>query len=250
MGRLKAKVALVTGGASGIGLGICEAFVREGAHVILTDIIKAGAGPKTKMNFQSGGSISYQNLDVTDEDQWGKAISYVRRKFGQLDILVNNAGIASRRGLQEASVDDWITTFDVNAKGTYLGIKYAVQLMEKVERGSIVNISSISALIGGGGAVDYRASKGAVRLLTKSMALILASQNIRVNGIYPGDIVTSLNEEYLKDQNVLNERISLVPLGRLGTTEDVANLAIFLASDEASYITGTEMIVDGGRTAY
>ena len=164
--------------------------------------------------------------------------------------MVNNAGIASRRGLQEGSVDDWITTFDVNAKGAYLGIKYAVQLMEKVGKGSIVNISSISALIGGGGSVDYRASKGAMRLLTKSMALILASQNIRVNGIYPGDIITPLNEEYLKDQNVLNDRISLVPLGRLGTKEDVAQLAIFLASDEASYITGAEMVVDGGRTAF
>jgi len=250
MGRLKEKVALVTGGASGIGLGICEAFVKEGAHVISTDIIKTVPGHKAKINSQSGGSISYQDLDVTNEDQWGKVISYTRRKFGQLDILVNNAGIASRRGLQEGSVDDWITTFDVNAKGAYLGIKYAVQLMEKVGKGSIVNISSISALIGGGGSVDYRASKGAMRLLTKSMALILASQNIRVNGIYPGDIITPLNEEYLKDQNVLNDRISLVPLGRLGTKEDVAQLAIFLASDEASYITGAEMVVDGGRTAY
>jgi NAD(P)-dependent dehydrogenase (short-subunit alcohol dehydrogenase family) len=250
MGRLKTKVALVTGGANGIGFGICEAFVREGAHVILADITKTGDNHKSKMNFQFGGSISFQHLDVTDERQWMKAISYVRKIFGHLDILVNNAGIASRLGLQEASIEDWMTTLDVNAKGVYLGIKYAVQLMKKTGGGSIVNIASISALIGGGGSVDYRSSKGAVRLLTKSMALILASHNIRVNGVFPGDIITSLNEEYLKDPNVLNERISLVPLGRLGTTEDVANLAIFLASDEASYITGAEIIIDGGRTAY
>ncbi len=250
MARLKEKIALVTGGASGIGLGICEAFVREGAHVILTDIIQAEESHISQINLNLGGSLSFQKLDVVDEFQWAEAISYVGKKFGYLDILVNNAGIASRKGLGDSSADDWIRTFDVNAKGVYLGIKYAVRMMEKVGVGSIVNISSISALIGGGGALDYRSSKGAVRLLTKSMALILARQNIRVNGIYPGDIVTSLNEEYLKDPNVLNERLSLVPLGRLGTTEDVANLAIFLASDEASYITGAEIIVDGGRTAY
>ena len=250
MARLKEKVALVTGGASGIGLGICKAFVKEGAHVLLTDISKTGERHISKMDLKFGGSIAFQKLDVADEHQWANAYSYVRRKFGHLDILVNNAGIASRRGLGESSVDDWISTFDVNAKGVYLGMKYGVRLMENVGGGAIVNISSISAVVGGGGALDYRSSKGAVRLLTKSMALILAPQNIRVNGIYPGDIVTSLNEEYLKDPNVLNERLALVPLGRLGTTEDVANLAIFLASDEASYITGAEMIVDGGRTAY
>ena len=196
-----------------------------------------------------GRMATFRTLDVTKEEDWQTAVKAIINEFGRLDILVNNAGLGTRLGLEKVTQEEWERTMDVNAKGGYLGIKHCVPSMIQTGGGSIVNISSISAMIGGHTSMAYRSSKGALRALTKAMALRYAPYQIRVNSIHPGDVVTPLNQEYLADPARLEERIRMVPLGRLGTPEDVAYLALYLASDQAGYVTGVEVIIDGGRTA-
>jgi NAD(P)-dependent dehydrogenase (short-subunit alcohol dehydrogenase family) len=247
--RLAGKVALVTGGARGIGAAICEAFVTEGARVMMGDVLEEEGQELVKAIESRGGEAIFARLDVAVERDWERITSLVMSTFGRLDILVNNAGIGSRKPLEETTLEDWQRTMDVNAMGAYLGIKHCAPFMAKGGGGSIINISSVAAMIGGGASMDYRASKGAVRALTKAMALRYTRQNIRVNSIHPGDVVTPMNRAYLADPARLNSRLSLIPLGRLGAPEDIANLALYLASDESSYMTGAEIVIDGGRTA-
>ena len=247
--RLEGKVSLITGGARGIGAAIATLFAQEGSSVSIGDVLEAQGAKRVEGLRRLGRMATFRTLDVTKEEDWQAAVKAIINEFGRLDILVNNAGIGTRMGLEKVSQEEWERTMDVNAKGGYLGIKHCAPSMIQTGGGSIVNISSISAMIGGHTSMAYRASKGALRALTKAMALRYAPYQIRVNSIHPGDVVTPLNQEYLADPARLEERIRMVPLGRLGTPEDVAYLALYLASDQAGYVTGIEVIIDGGRTA-
>lgn len=247
--RLEGKVALVTGSARGIGSTIAKVFADQGAKVVLADLLIVD-GERTAQSIRnSNRQAIFMFLDVTVEASWQSCINSILEKLGGLDVLVNNAGVGSRIGLEKLSQDEWQYTLDVNAKGPYLGINQVVKAMEANGGGSIVNISSIAAMVGGETSVAYRASKGALRALTKAMAVRWASKGIRINSIHPGDVITPLNQSFLNNERELKKRINLVPLGRLGTPQDVAFLALYLASDESSYITGSEVIIDGGRIA-
>ena len=242
-------MSLITGGARGIGAAIATLFAQEGSSISIGDVLEAQGEKKAEGLRRLGRLATFRTLDVTKEEDWQGAVEAIINEFGRLDILVNNAGIGTRMGLEKVSQEEWEKTMDVNAKGSYLGIKNCVPSMIQTGGGSIVNISSIAAMVGGHTSMAYRASKGALRALTKAMALRYAPYQIRVNSIHPGDVVTPLNQEYLADPARLEERIRMVPLGRLGTPEDVAYLALYLASDQAGYVTGIEVIIDGGRTA-
>ncbi len=247
--RLDGKVALVTGGARGIGAAIGRLFALEGANVMLADV-RDQTGHETVDSIRNAGACAlFCHLDVTNEDAWRGTVALAIQHFGRLDVLVNNAGIAE---LGEARFEDlqvWGRTLDVNAKGAYLGIKHVSPAMIEAGGGSIINVSSIAAMIGGRASLAYRASKGALRALSRAMAIRLASDAVRVNAIFPGDVETPLNRDYLADPKIRAQRISTVPLGRLGRPDDIAYLALYLASDESSFVTGAELVIDGGRTA-
>ncbi|MBM3924902.1 MAG: glucose 1-dehydrogenase [SAR202 cluster bacterium] len=247
--RLAGKAAVVTGGARGIGAAICGAFAKEGARVLIGDVLEREGRETAESIKGQGGEVVFDRMDVSVEGDWERVVSLVVATFGRLDILVNNAGIGSRSTVEETTLEDWQRTMDVNAMGAYLGIKYCAPAMAKSGSGSIINISSVAAMIGGGASVDYRASKGAMRALTKAMALRYSGQNIRVNSVHPGDVLTPMNRDYLADPARMASRLAQAPLGRLGTPEDIAHLAVYLASDESSYVTGAEIVIDGGRTA-
>ena len=242
-------MALITGGARGIGEAIAQVFAEEGARVAIGDILETEGCRTAEAIRNLWGRAIFVPLNVVDEEPWQRAVGATIGEFGKLDILVNNAGIGMRAGLEEVTLGQWERTMDVNARGPYLGIKHCAPKMIQGGGGSIVNISSIAAIVGGDASAAYRASKGALRMLTKAMALRYAPYRVRVNSIHPGDVVTPLSQAYLADPCRLAERIDLVPLGRLGRPVDVAYLALYLASDEASYITGSEVTIDGGRTA-
>ncbi len=248
--RLEGKVALVTGGARGIGAAISSAFAREGAKVVVGDLLTGEGEATVEAIERQGGEAIFLPLDVTDEGSWERAVSATVARFGGLDVLVNNAGIGMRATLEEVTLEQWRRTMDVNAKGPYLGMKLSVPVMAARGGGSIINMSSIAAMVGGEASAAYRASKGALWALTKAMAVRCASQGIRVNSIHPGDVVTPLSQPFLDQPGRMEERAAMVPLGRLGQPKDIADLALYLASDESSYVTGSEIVIDGGRIAY
>ena len=188
-------------------------------------------------------------LDVSNEESWQRAVSIAVSRFGKLDILVNNAGIYRAHVVLETTSAEWDQVMDINAKGVFLGTKYAIPEMRKAGGGSIVNISSVAGLVGSKETTAYTASKGAVRLLTKSTAIQYASDGIRANSIHPGTIETPMTEGLLADVAHREDRMNRTPIGRLGRPEDVAYGALYLASDEASFVTGSELVIDGGRTA-
>jgi NAD(P)-dependent dehydrogenase (short-subunit alcohol dehydrogenase family) len=245
--RLEGKVAIVTGGAG--GMGRCEAtiFAREGARVIVADVLEKEGQETAKA---IGDAARFQKLDVTNEAAWQTAIAAAEREFGKLDILVNNAGISGTYQPDLTSTDAWDTVMDINAKGVFLGMKHALPALKRAGGGAIVNISSISGFAGQHGVhMAYNASKGAVRLMTKAAAVQWAEHNIRVNSVHPGFLpamrtsVGSANPEWRA------KVLKAVPMKREGRIEEVAHAVLFLASDEASYITGTELVVDGGFLA-
>ena len=252
-GRIQKKNAIVTGGGNGIGKAIAERFAKEGARVIITDCnrqdgISAAEGSE---------SISYCYQNVTAEKDWQKLIKFARDQFTQIDILVNNAGILATETsqvLEDTSLKQWRTIQAVNSEGVFLGCKYGVEAMRETG-GSIINLSSIAGLIGSPHLVAYGASKGLVRQLTKSIAVHCGREGyrIRCNSIHPGIIRTKMQDQVvaLNGGDIdakWNDRINLIPLGEAGTTEDIANGALFLASDEARHITGAELVIDGGMT--
>jgi len=248
--RLDGKVALITGGASGMGASMARIFAREGAKVVVADMLvdegKSLVGEITRAN----GSAIFQRLDVTSEAEWQEAIKATLAAFGKLDILVNDAGISG------SAVDDlfdtaaWERLMAVNATGTFLGMKFAIPLMKAAGGGSIVNISSISGVTGQRGIhVGYNASKGAIRTLTKAAAVQHGRDNIRVNSVHPGLMPPMRTSGATADPVVRAKMLKGVPLGRAGEVDEVANAILFLASDEASYITGAELYVDGGYLA-
>ena len=251
MGRLDGKVAIISGGARGQGETEARLFVREGAKVVIGDLLD-DVGRKVEAEIrESGAEATYLHLDVTEEDDWRAAVDQAVNRYGKLDILVNNAGILIRRGIEDTTEEVWDRIMDVNAKGVLWGVKHAVPAMRQAGGGSIVNISSIAGLVAdpGGGSVSYTASKGAVRLLTKAAAIQYAREGIRCNSVHPGPIDTDMIRDTLTDPERVEERLRRVPLGRVGTSEDVAYGVLFLASDESSFVTGSELVIDGGITA-
>ena len=251
MGRLDGKVALISGGARGQGAAEAILFAREGAKVIIGDILDEEGRQTEAQIAELGGDASYVHLDVTSADDWDNAVQTAIDRYGRLNILVNNAGIGgSGGGVEGETSENWDTTLDINAKGVFLGTKAAIPAMREAGGGSIVNISSIAGIIGlGSGNPAYAASKGAVRLLTKSTAIQHASDNIRCNSVHPGLIVTAMTEGILADPERRRDWDENIPLGKYGTVDDIANGVLFLASDDASFVTGSELVIDGGVTA-
>jgi NAD(P)-dependent dehydrogenase (short-subunit alcohol dehydrogenase family) len=250
MGRLDGKVALISGGARGQGATEAKLFVREGAKVVFGDILDE-EGRKVEAEIHAmGGEAAYVHLDVTREADWRAAVETAVNRYGKLTVLVNNAGIIIRKGIEDTTVEDWDRTMAINVKGVFLGTKYAIPAMRRAGGGSIINISSVAGLVGSTyGSASYIASKGAVRLFTKATAIQHAKDNIRCNSIHPGPIDTPMIQETLEDEAFLQERLRRIPLGRIGRVEDVAYGVLYLASDESSYVTGSELVIDGGATA-
>lgn len=250
MSRLANKVALITGGASGLGRGVAQRFIEEGAQTIITDIAPNGADVAKAL------SASFIKQDVADEESWQAVISEVVARFGRLDILVNNAGIFANAAVEDTTLETWQKVMDVNLTGVFLGCKYAVRQMKANSDsagGSIINLSSVVGLRGQMGGSAYSASKGGVRLLTKTVALETAPFGIRCNSIHPGVIDTPIMDPIFaaaEDPDAVRKRIeSTLPIGYMGDpARDIGNLAVYLASDESVYITGAEMVADGGMT--
>ena len=250
MGRLDGKVALISGGARGQGATEAKMFAREGAKVVFGDVLD-DEGRKVEAEIaESGGDALYVHLDVTREADWRAAVDTAVNRYGKLDLLVNNAGIVLRKGIEETTEEEWDRVMAVNSKGVFLGTKHAIPAMRQAGGGSIVNISSTAGLVGSAqGLAAYSATKGSARLFTKSTAIQHARDNIRCNSVHPGPIDTPMLRAGLGDQSRLEERVTRVPLGRIGTTDDIAYGVLFLASDEASFMTGSELVIDGGSTA-
>ena len=250
MGRLDGKVALISGGARGQGAAEGVMFAREGARVVLGDILDDERRKVEAQIAEAGGDATYVHLDVTSESDWQKAVQTAVDAYGKLDVLVNNAGISVRKSIEEATVEDWDRTMDVNSKGVFLGTKHAIPAMRRAGGGSIINISSTAGLVGGFGSAAYIASKGAVRLFTKATAIQYAGDRIRCNSVHPGPIDTPMLQETMAQESYdLEDRLNRVPLGRLGTVDDITYGVLYLASDESSYVTGSELVIDGGSTA-
>ncbi|MEM7411601.1 MAG: glucose 1-dehydrogenase [Myxococcota bacterium] len=250
-GRLEGKVALVTGAARGMGLAEAELFVAEGGKVMLCDVRDDEGKAAAE---QIGAAARYQRLDVTGEDAWADVVGATIDAFGRLDILVNNAGIAEGAPLTEMTLESYRRVTEVNQTGVFLGMRAVVPAMRESGGGSILNISSIDGMIGMNGILSYVASKWAVRGMTKAAAMELAPFGIRVNSIHPGFIETKLGapdgtDPALTTGLVAQHAERLAPLGRIGAPEEIAKLALFLASDESSYSTGSEFVADGGLIA-
>ncbi len=248
--RLEGKVALISGGGRGQGAVEARLFAREGAKVVFGDVLD-DAGKQVEAEIQEAGAeATYVHLDVTREEDWQSAVNTAVDRYGKLDILVNNAGILIRKGIEDTTEEDWDRIMEVNAKGTFLGTKHAIPAMGQAGGGSIVNISSTAGLVASpSGSASYTASKGAIRLLTKSTAIQYAREGIRCNSVHPGPIDTDMIRDTLTDPARLNERMQRLPMGRVGTAEEIAYGVLYLASDEASFVTGGELVIDGGTTA-
>ena len=248
MGRLEGKSCLISGGAKGLGAAQARLFAREGARVAVADILDADGARLVEDLRSSGADSVYVRLDVTSEADCESAVGAVMAEFGALDVLVNNAGIYNRVPVEQTTLEEWERVMDVNSTGVFLGTKHAIPAMRSSGGGSIVNMSSVAGLVGSRTQTVYNASKGAVRLLTKSTAVQYAADGIRANSVHPGVIETDMMQEVIRTEEERATRMSLTPIGRFGTAEDVANGVLFLASDESSYVTGAELVIDGGLT--
>jgi NAD(P)-dependent dehydrogenase (short-subunit alcohol dehydrogenase family) len=247
--RLKDKVAIVTGGAYGMGESTARMFAGEGARVVVADVLEREGREVAAAIVAAGGDAVFVRLDVSDEAQWGEAVRTALARYGRIDVLVNNAGISGAVA-DLTSTDYWDRLMAVNARGAFLGIKSVVPEMRKTGGGSIVNLSSISGFVGQAFVhMGYNAAKGAVRLLTKSAAVQYAKDAIRVNSVHPGMMPPMRTSVTSADPAQRAKVLATVPLGRAGRPEEAAYAILFLASDEASYITGTELVVDGGFLA-
>ncbi|MCY4652026.1 MAG: glucose 1-dehydrogenase [Dehalococcoidia bacterium] len=251
--RLEGKVALITGGARGMGAAEAKLFSSEGAKVVIADVLEdEGRQTEAEIN-ETGGDAIFVRLDVTQQSEWDAAVARAIQEFGKLDIVVNNAGIAMGNSIEDTSVEAWDRVMDINAKGVFFGTKAAIaQMKTQGTGGSIINISSVSGIIGQNSVnAVYNASKGAVRIFSKSAAIQHAAEGIRVNTIHPGPIETPMtaagraNAERIGEYTVAENN----PMGRYGKPEEVAYGALFLASDESSYVTGSEIVIDGGFLA-
>jgi len=255
MGRLDNKVAVVTGGARGIGKATCKVLAAEGASVAVTDIISEEGEQVVAEIKENGGTADFWHLDTTRESEVQTVIDEAAEKFGGLHVLVNNAGIAgTNEATENIAVEDWNNVMDVNVNGVFLCTKHAIPHMKKAGGGSIVNLSSIYGIISAPDLPAYHASKGAVRLMTKTDALLYAKEKIRVNSVHPGYIWTPLVEDLAKNSEegvdaFRSELASRHPVGHVGEPEDIAYGVLYLASDESKFVTGSELLIDGGYTA-
>ncbi|MDA0768883.1 MAG: glucose 1-dehydrogenase [Chloroflexi bacterium] len=247
--RLQGKVALISGGARGLGAEEAGLFAQEDASVVIGDILVEEGKRVAAQITKAGGNAKFVRLDATSEDDWISAVKATNSEFGRLDILINNAGIFQRATVAETTSEGWDRVMDINAKGVFLGTKAAIPAMRASGGGSIVNISSVAGIIGSRMATAYNASKGAVRLLTKTTAIQYAKEGIRCNSVHPGLTETDMAHEVYPEQGEYETSRDRPPLGRLGRPIDVAYGVLFLASDESSYMTGSELIIDGGITA-
>ena len=247
--RLPGKVALISGGARGMGAAEATLFAQEGAKVIIGDILEP-EGRAVAASIPDGAAM-FVPLDVTSETHWRQAVAAAENRYGRLDILVNNAGIsAPGASIEDTAAADWDTLMAVNAKGVFLGAKHAIPAMRRAGGGSIINISSQLGLVAmAESSPQYIASKGAVRLLTKSTALQYAADRIRANSVHPGPIVTPMTAGRRADPATQARMLSRIPLGRYGEAMEVAYGVLYLASDESSFVTGSELVIDGGWVA-
>lgn len=250
MGRLDGKVALISGGAKGQGAAETRLFVREGAKVVFGDILDDD-GKKVEAEIRgAGGEATYVHLNVTREPDWRAAVATAVERYGKLNVLVNNAGILLRAKIEATTEEDWDRIMAVNVKGVFLGTKCALAAMRQAGGGSIIDISSTAGLVGSPGeTAAYTASKGAVRLFTKATAIQHAKENIRCNSVHPGPIATDMIKDMLENRAAWEQRLRRLPMGRAGTADDVGYGVLYLASDESSYVTGSELVIDGGTTA-
>ena len=257
MARMDGKVAIISGGARGMGAEEVNLFAKEGAKVVFGDILD-DLGQQVEADCRASGlDVAYAHLNVTEESDWQTIVALAEERYGRLDVLINNAGISISAGggahniaMEDTSVEDWDRVMDINSKGVFLGTKAAIPAMRRAGGGSIVNISSIAGLSGAWSrSHPYNASKGAVRLFTKATAIQYAREGIRCNSVHPGPIMTPMSASTYADPEVAAQRLALVPLGRRAHPIEVAYGVLYLASDEASFVTGAELVIDGGCIA-
>lgn len=249
-GRLAGKVALITGAAGGIGRATAELFAREGAGLVITDTDAEAVRDFAAQLTARGTDVLAAVLDVSSDQQWSETTDLVRQRFGRLDVLVNLAGIVDWPGIEDTGLDAWDRVIAVNQTGTWLGMKAAMPLLRESGNASVINTSSVLGLIGSGSAAAYQASKGAVRILTKTAAVEYATRGVRVNSVHPGVIATPMIQDVLDEQGDQQPDIVRTPMRRAGLAEEIAPTMLFLAGDESSFVTGAEFVVDGGLTAH
>ncbi|AKG03554.1 tungsten formylmethanofuran dehydrogenase [Salimicrobium jeotgali] len=243
MGKLEGKVAIITGGASGMGKEMVDLFKNEGAFVIAADVNEEGLKA-----VEQEANVEGVKLDVSSDEDWKHAVENIKERHGKIDILVNNAGITTEKSADDTTVEDWELMMRINSYGPFAGIKHVAPYMAENGKGSIVNISSFTAQIGLG-FNSYSASKGAVRAVSKSASTTYGKQGVRVNAVFPGVIETPMTKNLKESGGMLEQLEKATPLGRLGKSEDIAKAVLFLASDDADYITGAELVIDGGFSA-
>ncbi|WP_152393622.1 SDR family NAD(P)-dependent oxidoreductase [Paenibacillus guangzhouensis] len=248
--RLQGKVALITGGGTGIGRATAIRFAQEGANVIVTDIQLQSAQETVQEITRLGGQGLAIRHDVSQESDWIDVVKQAKEAYANIDILFNNAGIYIIKPLAEITIEEWNRLMGINVTGVFLGMKHVMPIMAAAKKGSVINASSIAGIKGASGHVLYGASKGAVRLMSKDAAIEYAAAGVRVNSIHPGYIDTGMVDYAAATTKASKENLAdLSPNGRLGSVQDIANMVLFLASDEASHVTGAEFVVDGGATA-
>ena len=246
------KTILITGGAGGLGFTMTEVLLKNKANVVMLDVA-ADAGNKKLEDLKQAGydTVSFMQIDVTKEEDWKRVVDASVEQYGRIDVLVNNAGINIRKPIEEMNISEWNTMMSVNTGSVFLGCKYVIPIMKKQDGGAIINTSSVCGLVGHKYTPEaYTASKGAVTLLTKAVASRYARFGIRCNSIHPSTVDTPLVQTLFKDPARKAERLGEVPLGRLCSAQDVANAVLFLSGDEAAFINGLAMTVDGGVTCY
>jgi cyclopentanol dehydrogenase len=249
MKRVKGKVAIVTGAASSMGRSHAVELVREGAQVVLTDVRAEPGQAAAREIVNGGGTAMFLPLDVCSADQWQTVVAETIDAYGKLDVLVNNAGVYIYSNAADMTVEQWDFVLAVNAKGTFLGCRAAIPAMKAAGGGSIINVSSNFGLIGRAGFSAYCASKGAVRLFTKAIAAELAVDKIRANSLHPGLVATEMTRDLIVNQESIDRLLGPAPVRRVGQPVEISSMVVYLASDESSFMTGSEIVVDGGYSA-